>query len=121
MITTDGTSVVGVAPGLSAVLFVGEADIVLDFLHIWVAQADSFGDSTLLVGDEILISIDPYAANQPLLGNFALTYDTSTDAVAIVPDPVPGWYRVLARHAGTATLTFSGLDLSKTWSIEVLP
>jgi hypothetical protein len=38
-----------------------------------------------------------------------------------VPDPVFGWYRVVARAAGTATVSFAALGLDASWRIEVLP
>jgi hypothetical protein len=34
---------------------------------------------------------------------------------------VGGWYRVVARNAGAATVTFSGLGIEARWEIEVLP
>jgi hypothetical protein len=52
---------------------------------------------------------------------FPLAREIVGTSIAIVPDPVPGWYRVLAREAGTATITFTGLGVSATWVIEVLP
>jgi hypothetical protein len=138
VVQTPGTATLAaVGEGMSAVLFVGPADEVMDIIHVWVAAPAEMRimrysengallgrvqpTSQLLVGDEIFIAVEPYANSQPLLGNFELTYDSDTDAVAIVPDPVLAWYRVVARTAGVAHLTFSGLGLDATWDIEVLP
>jgi len=123
--------------GASAVLFVGPDEQVVDFIHVWVTPADELrvlrwsemGDLLgrvqreiqLLVGDEILVSIEPFAAAQPLLGNFALERAVTGTAVAIVPDPVAAWYRLVAREAGQSTVTFSAVELETSIAIEVLP
>lgn len=123
--------------GASAVLFVGPDDQVVDFIHVWVTPADELRvlrwsetgsllgrvqrEIQLLVGDEILVSIEPFASAQPLLGNFALERAVTGTAVAIVPDPVAAWYRLVAREAGASAVTFSGVDLETTIDIEVLP
>lgn len=134
--TTD-TDIEAVGPGCSAVLFVGTDAKVVDFIHVWTTPAEElrilryspFGDLMgrvqdqvqLLVGDEVLVAVVPYGNAQPLLGNFDLVRDVVGDSVALVPDPVGGWYRVVARAAGAATITFSGLGIEAVWEIEVLP
>lgn len=118
-------------------LFVGPDKRVVDFLHVWVSEPDelriqrysSLGvllgqvqpTATLLSGDELLVSVEPYAGGQALLGNFVLERSLTGDAIAIVPDPVGGWYRVVARKPGKATLTFGALKQTARWEIEVLP
>lgn len=138
VLTTPGTTqLAAVAEGMSAVLFVGPGGEVIDLVHVFVQapaelrinRFDESGDllgrvqpsSQLLIGDEILVAVEPFANGQPLLGNFELQFSSSDPAaVAIVPDPVGGWYRVVARSAGTATITFVALGLDVTWHIEVL-
>lgn len=134
----SNTSLSAVGEGLSAVMFVGPAGEVIDLIHVFVQKPnelrlnryDNAGDllgkiqpsSQLLVGDEILIALEPYANGQPLLGNFATSYaTTSSSTVAIVADPVGGWYRVVARAPGTAAVSFVALGLDIAWQIEVLP
>lgn len=135
--TASATAVDAVGTGASAVLFVGPDETVLDFIHLWVAQPEELrilryspaGDLlgqvqdeiSLLVGDEILVSVEPYAAAQPLLGNFELERTIDGESVSLVPDSVGGWYRVVARAPGDSTVTFSALGIEKTWQIEVLP
>jgi hypothetical protein len=130
-------SVEAVGVGAAAVLFVGPDKRVVDFLHLWVSEPDelriqrysSLGAllgqvqpaATLLVGDELLVSVEPYAGGQALLGNFTLERTLSGDAVAIVPDSIGGWYRVVARKPGKATLEFGALNKTARWEIEVLP
>jgi hypothetical protein len=135
--SNGATQLRAVGEGMSAVMFVGPDEHVIDIMHVWVQQPtelrinryDDSGDllgrvqamSQLLAGDEILVAVEPFANGQPLLGNFDLQYGTTASPVAIVPDPVGGWYRVVARQAGAATITFHALDLDATWKLEVLP
>jgi hypothetical protein len=135
--TTGDTSLVAVGEGMSAVLFVGPDGEVMDILHVWVAppsdlriqRYDESGDllgqvqpsSQLLVGDEILVAVEPYGNGQALLGNFQMQYTSSSPAVAIVEDPVAAWYRVVARQPGMATVSFAALGKTAAWQIEVLP
>lgn len=136
--TTSATQLKAIAEGMSALLFVGPQGEVIDIVHVWVQAAtelrinsyDESGDllgrvqsmSQLLVGDEVLVSIEPFANGQPLLGNFDLSYTTSASSVvAVVPDPVGGWYRVVARNPGQAMIGFGALGLATSWKLEVLP
>ena len=135
--TPEATALAAVGEGMSAILFVGPEGEVMDIIHVWVQPAaelrinryaptgDLLGEvqasSQLLVGDEILVALEPFANAQPLLGNFELTYATSGPAVAVVPDPVGGWYRVVAREPGSATVSFRALGLEAPWQVEVLP
>jgi len=137
VLTASDTSLEAVGPGCSAVLFIGPDGDVLDFIHVWVVPAEELrilrynasGDLLgrvqdevqLLVDDEILVSVEPYAGAEPLLGTFTLQRDVVGDSVAVVPDPVGGWYRVVARAPGASTVVFSGLGIEATWQIEVLP
>ncbi len=139
VITTPGpTQISAIAEGMSAVMFVGPAGEVIDLIHVFVVKPsdlrinryDEAGDllgrvqpaSQLIVGDEILVAVEPFSDGQPLLGNFDLAYTTTVaPVVTIVPDPVGGWYRVIARSAGTAKVSFAALGLDVSWQIEVLP
>jgi hypothetical protein len=135
---TGDTQVTAVGEGMSAILFVGPVGEVIDLVHVFVQtpselrinRYDAAGDllgrvqpsSQLLAGDEILIAIEPFANGQPLIGNFTTSFGTTEPAVAqIVPDPVGGWYRVVARGAGRATISFAALGRDTSWQIEVLP
>lgn len=139
VITTPGpTQISAISEGMSAVMFVGPAGEVIDLIHVFVQTSselrinryDEAGDllgrvrpsSQLIVGDEILVAVEPFADGQPLLGNFDLSFaSTAAPVVTIVPDPVGGWYRVIARSAGTAKVSFAALGLDVSWQIEVLP
>jgi len=139
VITTPGpTQISAISEGMSAVMFVGPAGEVIDLIHVFVQtpselrinRYDEAGDllgrvqpaSQLIVGDEILVAVEPFADGQPLLGNFDLSYaSTAAPVVTIVPDPVGGWYRVIARSAGMSKVSFAALGLDVSWQIEVLP
>ena len=75
---------------------------------------------TLLKGDEVLVSVEPFRAAQPLLGSFTLQRDISGPGVLMIPDAVGGLYRVIAKSKGTFTVTVRALGLERTWTIEVL-
>lgn len=138
VLTLDRTKLVASGAGTSALLFVDTQDRVLDFLHVNVAVADELriiaysrnGDLlgpvldhvTLLPGDEVLVSVEPFRVAQPLLGTFQLEREISgdEDAVIMVPDAVGGLYRVVAREAGNATITVRALGIERTWELEVL-
>jgi hypothetical protein len=144
LVTIDSTILKGVAggrveavgAGASAVLFMGPDQNVVDFIHLWVSKAEELRiqryssagvllgqvlpSVTLLTGDELLVAVEPYAKGQALLGNFELTRETVGDAIAIVPDSVAGWYRVVARKAGSSTVEFQALGIKKSWQIEVV-
>jgi len=136
--TPTSTQISAIAEGMSAVMFVGPAGEVIDLIHVFVQQSselrinryDEAGDllgrvqpaSQLIVGDEILVAVEPFADGQPLLGNFDLVFaSTAAPVVTIVPDPVGGWYRVIARSPGMANVSFAALGLDVSWQIEVLP
>jgi hypothetical protein len=139
VITTPGpTQISAISAGMSAVMFVGPAGEVIDLIHVFVEKPtelrinryDEAGDllgrvqpsSQLIVGDEILVAVEPFANGQPLLGNFELSFSTTAaPMVTIVPDPVGGWYRVIARSAGMAKVSFAALGLDVSWQLEVLP
>ncbi|MCC6623736.1 MAG: hypothetical protein IT385_20930 [Deltaproteobacteria bacterium] len=133
----DGTRLEADGPGMSALLFTDSQGRVLDFLHVTVATPDELrilaysrnGDLlgpvldhvTLLVGDEVLVSVEPYRAAQPLLGSFTLQREIEGAGVTMIPDAVGGLYRVIARTPGTSTVTVRALGLERTWTLEVLP
>lgn len=129
------------APGLAGLLFVGPDGAVVDFLHVWVDRAEElriqrYSDTgtllgqvqpevTLLTGDEILVAVEPYTRAQPLLGIYEMERSVegegADEVLSIIPDPVGGLYRVVARAPGNATVRFRALELEATWTVEVLP
>jgi hypothetical protein len=137
VLRVDGAKLIAVGQGASAVLFLGPDHAVLDFLHLWVQPATELRiirytpsgtplgrvqpAIKLLVHDELLVAVEPFANGQPLAGNFELTRTLQGTSVAIVPDSVSGWYRVVARAPGVTQVRLGALGLSTDWSIEVEP
>jgi len=137
VLTVEGAKLKAVGAGASAVLFIGPDKKVLDFLHLWVQPATELrilrydrsgavlgrvqSSVKLLVHDELLVSVEAFANGQPLAGNFELARNLAGNSVAILPDSVSGFYRVVARSTGPTQLTFGALGLSTTWNIEVEP
>ena len=135
---TAATSLEAVDEGMSAILFTGPDGAVIDLVHVFVQKPaelrinryDASGDllgqiqpsGTLLPGDELLVAVEAYANGQALLGRYPLTYGSNNGAaVQILEDPVFGWYRIVARTAGVAKLSFAALGLDVAWDVEVLP
>lgn len=137
VLSATGMTIHAEAPGAAAVMFVGPDGAVMDFLHVWATEAQELRiyryteagvqlgrvqeEATLLVGDEVMVFVAPYADEQLLLGNFPLERTVDGTAVAMVPDVVSNLYRVVARNPGFSTLTFYGLGIDVAWDIEVLP
>lgn len=137
VLSATGMTVEAMAPGASAVMFVGPDGAIMDFLHVWATDAEELriyryteagvqlgrvqDEVILLKGDEVLVFVAPYADAQQLLGNFPMERTVDGTAVALVPDVVTSLYRVVARNEGLSTVTFFGLGLSQAWEIEVLP
>ena len=137
VLDVDAATVFANQEGSTSLLVFGPDDTVLDFIHVWVSDPDELrlvrrgdegqvlGDLTQatqrLPGDELRVSVEPYRASQPLLGLFEPTWTVTGDAVSIVRDGVAGWYRVVARQPGDATLKADAHGLSLTLSVEVLP
>ena len=145
ILTIEDGVLTGIAPGLSGVLVTGPNGEVIDFIHVWVRDAAELrlirhndigqplgtvrDEATLLVGDEILISVEALTANQALLGLFKVDWTAEliegdaegVEPVSVVPDLVFGWYRLVARAPGTVRLTVEALEQSKTLELEVLP
>lgn len=137
VLRVDGAKVTGISAGASAVMFLGPDSRALDFLHLWVQPATELriiryhqggtplgrvqGKVHLLVRDELLVSVEPFANGQPLAGNFELTRTLQGTSVAILPDAVSGWWRVVARAPGVTQVRFGALGLVQDWTVEVEP
>jgi hypothetical protein len=129
-------SLVGLKPGLAALLVIGPEETVIDFIHLWVEQPDRLdlarrnGDGvvigklgqrlTLLVGDEILFSVQPISGSQHLVGEFAVEWEGGADVVRVLPAGIDGWQRLVARAPGTVSLVGSTLGLTRSLEVEVL-
>ena len=137
----EGAVISGESAGSSSLLILGPEDQVVDFIHVWVADASELkivrhndegavigavaSEGTLLVGDEVLLSVEAFSTTQALMGQFDTTFEIEVHAgdapVAIVDDIVFGWYRLVAREEGAVRITASALGQSRDVELEVLP
>lgn len=129
-----GTEVIGASPGVAALVMLAEGRAV-DFLHVYVAEPNRLGlhrrdgglelgeileDVELLVGDEMIVDVEPYKDSQRLLGNQNTTW-VSGPEIAMLRDGSPGRRRVVARSAGETDLVVGAFGFEKTLHIVVLP
>lgn len=135
VLAAEANQVHAAGEGTAAVLVVGPDDRVLDFIHLWVVAADELratrytvegievgrirDHATLLMGDELLLAFESFAAGQPLLGEFRIEWSIDGDAVAMVEDTLAGRYRLVTREPGTATVTVSAPDIEQTFQLHV--
>lgn len=135
--TIDEGRLLGIAPGLATMLVTTEGDLVVDFLHVWVAEADAVrlhrktqagletapmpASMQLLVGDELTIVAAPHKGGQRLLGDIGATFTADPAIVKILDEGVPGSRRVVAQAPGKTTFTAEALGITVSTELEVLP
>ena len=133
----EGTVAAAHAPGVAALLLVGPDGLVLDFLHLWVADAEGLAlnrrsaegnvlgalspELPLFPGDEVLFSVEAVAGGQELLGGFDVAVTGAGPAVSVVHAGGARWFRIRALSPGEATLAVDGLGHRATVHVEVLP
>lgn len=129
-----GTEVIGAAPGVAALVMLTEGRAV-DFLHVYVAEANRIGlhrrdgglelgeileDVEMIVGDEMIVDVEAYRDSQRLLGNKDTTW-TNGPEITLLRDGSPGRRRVVARTPGETDLVVGTFGFEKTLHIVVLP
>jgi hypothetical protein len=134
VIKTSGTEIHGIGPGVAALVMLAEGRAI-DFLHVFVVEPNRIGlhrrdgglelgeiyeDVELLVGDELVIGVEPYFDSQRLLGHRETTWST-TPALTLLRDGTAGRRRVVARTAGETELRVTAFGFEKTLRIVVLP
>ncbi|AUX39655.1 uncharacterized protein SOCE26_010500 [Sorangium cellulosum] len=134
--TVRGVRLDGIAPGVASLL-VMTGGIVVDFFHVWVETPDALflhrhdgggldpgdlpGRIQLLVGDELVVSAEPYRGPQRLLGEADATWTSDPEVVQILDEGALHRRRLVARAAGATTVEVRALDLTTTLELEVLP
>ena len=139
IVAAEGTRVLGAGEGAAAILVAGPGGQVLDFLHLWVREADELrpvrtteagatvgpirAHATLVVGEDLLLHFEAFGQGQPLLGQFPIEWTVEGDAAQIVEDTLVGRYRLIARAAGAARVAAYAptLGLEAALTLEVLP
>ncbi len=127
---------VGVAPGMSAVLFVTDTGTVLDFTHLWVSRATRLklllhddaqttrpitGPFDLRVGQTLELSAELYNGEQALSGSSLMKWTVSSPAVALLRRGSGAYRHVLAREPGVAELSVRVGGLTQSLEIGVVP
>jgi hypothetical protein len=141
VLSAEGAVITGEGAGSSGLLILEPEGNVIDFIHVWVAEATELklvrhndegapigtvaAEGTLLAGDEVLISLEAFSETQALMGLFETTFEIDVldgDApVAIVEDIVFGWYRLVARSEGHVRIIATALGQTREVDLEVLP
>lgn len=134
IIKTAGTEIVGLQPGVAALVMLSEGAAV-DFLHVYVAAPNRVGlqriedglvrqeltdQIELLVGDELIVEVAPYKDSQRLLGHATTTWNAGAP-LTLLKDGVPARRRVVARTAGETDITVTSFGFTKTLHVAVLP
>ncbi len=128
------TEVVGMSPGVAALVMLADGRAI-DFLHVFVIEPDRLGlhrveagleraelieQVELLVGDELIVEVEPYHQSQRLVGRTSSTW-TSGAAISVLHEGVPARRRIVARQPGDTDLVVNSFGFDKTLHITVLP
>jgi hypothetical protein len=135
--TVDVDRIHGQGPGVASLLVTTTGDLVVDFLNVFVAEAESMRlhqvgaggleTSTLppamqmLVGDDLTLVLAPHAGAQRLLGEVDATWDADAAVVKLLDEGTPGSRRVIATAPGKTTLTAEALGITAQVTLEVVP
>ncbi len=127
----------GTGPGVASLLVTTTGDLVVDFLNVFVAEAESMrlhrlGASGLetgalppamqmLPGDELTLVLAPHAGAQRLLGDVDATWDADGAVVKLLDEGIPGSRRLVATAPGKTTLTAEALGITAQVTLEVVP
>ena len=130
-----GTEVVGMAPGVAALVLLSDEGRAVDFIHVFVAAPKRIGlhrrdgglelgelvdDVEMIVGDEMIVEVEPYIDSQRLLGRGSSEW-TADAPITLLRDGAVERRRVVARTAGDAKLTVKAFGFEKTLTIRVVP
>ncbi|MCC7071385.1 MAG: hypothetical protein IT383_08685 [Deltaproteobacteria bacterium] len=126
-----------VAPGVAAVLAVGDDGAVVDFTHLVVVKADRLSlhrgggaerderplpeHIQVFPDEELSLSLRTWFGAQELAGNVDEVWSVDDPAFRIVDQGFPQERRVRAPAAGTTTLTIDAVGVQHTLTLEVIP
>jgi hypothetical protein len=135
--SVDGMNVVGQAEGFTSLLVLGDDGVVLDFVHLWVAQPDGLalhrldgavapteplGEAIqLLPGDELVLAATAHRSGERLSGRLDIVWSNGDASVSLLDEGVDARRRVVARAAGTTVVTATAGDFVAELIVEVLP
>jgi hypothetical protein len=126
-----------IGKGLASMLVMTEGELVVDFLHVWVSEADALrlhrvtqgglqssplpASMQVLVGDQMTLVAAPHRGAQRLLGELDASFDADPAVVKLLDEGVPGSRRLVAAAAGTTTIIVEALGIKVQLALEVVP
>ena len=137
IITTQGRELVAQDEGMCAILLVDQAGQVLDFIHLWTAQADGLSlhllsdqgldlgrverNIQMAVGESLRLMPLPQQGELPLLGRFADSQWTlEGEALQLLDEGLGEHRRLRAQQSGSASLQVTAGGLAVALTVEVL-
>lgn len=135
--TIEDQVVTGVSAGMTAIVLSTKGGLVMDFVHVWIAEPTRLGlhrrdggiatteeiEETiqLIAGDEIVLSAALYRGDDLLLGAAETTWTVEGDGVTLLNEGVGGRRRLVAREPGTVRVVVASLGLESAIEVEVTP
>lgn len=127
----DGV-LVAKAPGTSAVMISTEDGAVVDFVHVWVAQATNIsltrrdgdrvsGDLGMTIGEDLTLAPTLWSGAQRLGGEAEAVWATTGDSITLLRDGSADRRRIRARAPGQGTITVALGEIKTSFDVEVLP
>jgi hypothetical protein len=134
IVSAEGRTLTAKSAGLVAILVADDRGMVLDFVHVRaeeptglsISKIDDRGHDVLgakvqlLAGDDLSLVVEPRFEDQRLLGYAGVELDVEGSSVLLLDEGQPSERRLVARAAGTATITATGFGLSSNVVVEVL-
>lgn len=127
----------GRAQGMTALLIANEQNVVLDFIHVWVKQANrlemhridadgsDMGEVTepveMVVGESVRFVPRPYHGSEALAGVATSSWTIDPPIATVLREGLPNRARILARSAGSATLKVAMLGGVASVPVKVMP
>jgi hypothetical protein len=138
IVDIDNGALVGRGPGVSAVTIAVDSGMIVDFVHVWVAEATAVtverdgervtGAIGMVAGEEMKLAPALWHRAQRLEGLSSLEWTVDcgggkADAcpIALLRDGTPSRRRLRAQRPGKATIVIAGLGVSEKLDVEVMP
>lgn len=136
VLVVEGGLLRAVAPGVAAVLAVGDDGAVVDLTHLTVVKADrltlhrgggaerderAVPDAIqVFPGEELSLSLRVWSGAQALAGDVEESWTVTDPAFLLVDQGFPAERRLRVPSSGSATLTIDAVGLQHTLALEVV-
>lgn len=137
VLAVEDGRVLGKSEGTSALLFVSDANTVLDFLHVWVKRPTTLridaalpgrevsgrieGPIELLVGEELRLVAKPVADGQTLLGTGEAEWVVDAPLATLLREGSDDHRRLVAEAPGSLKLRVRMLGVESVVAIVIHP